>query len=337
LLVEQRNHIGGNTYDYFNDDGILVKKYGPHIFHTNYQNVWEYLNLFTRFNNYVHHVIANVRGKEMYLPITIETLEKLYDYPFDEQSMKVFLDSRKISIPVIKNSEDVILSQLGRELYDLFFKYYTKKQWGVYPDQLDAAVTSRLPVRFNRDTRYFTDQFQGIPELGYTEMFKRMLDHKNITVQLNTDYKDIVDSIEFSNMIYTGPIDQFFNYQFGKLPYRCLEFKFKTLDIEKYQNGSVVNFPNEFEYTRITEFKHFYFQKHPKTTICYEFPFSEGDPYYPIPNTENKIMYEKYRCEADKLQNVRFVGRLAQYAYMNMDQVVKNSLGLFEKMRQAAL
>ncbi|HDL01954.1 MAG TPA: UDP-galactopyranose mutase [candidate division Zixibacteria bacterium] len=332
LLVETRNHIGGNTYDYYNEDGLLIQKYGPHIFHSNLRDVWDYLCRFTEWNGYVHRVIAVVRGKEVSLPINLDTMERLYERKFTSEELEKYFEQHRVKLDRIRNSRDVVVSQVGEELYDLFFKNYTKKQWGIYPDELDPEVTKRLPVRFNRDTRYFTDRYQGIPKHGFTRMFERMIDNKNIHLLLKTDYREIIDSVDYNKLIYTGPIDYYFDYMFGELPYRSLDFKFETLDMEKYQNAGVVNYPNDYNYTRITEFKHFYFQQHHKTTICYEYPMAEGDPYYPIPKPECREIYQKYKKEADKLRSVYFIGRLAQYKYLNMDQVVAGALKLFEEL-----
>jgi UDP-galactopyranose mutase len=332
LLLEKRNHIGGNAYDYYNEDGILVQKYGPHIFHTKFKEVWRYLCLFTEWNGYVHRVLAKVKGKEVYLPINLDTVERLYDRKFTPEELKEFFEQRKLKVDRIRNARDVIVSQVGKELYELFFKNYTKKQWGIYPDKLDPQVTSRLPVRFNRDTRYFSDKYQGIPKYGYSKMFEKMTANRNIHILLNTDYREIMNSVKFNKLVFTGPVDYFFDYVHGTLPYRSLDFKFKTLNIEKYQNAAVVNYPNDYAYTRITEFKHFYFQKHDKTTICYEFPKSIGDPYYPIPKPEYHEIYLKYKKEAEKLKNVYFVGRLAEYRYLNMDQVINETLELFKRI-----
>lgn len=333
LIIDKRNHIGGNAYDYFNRDGILVQKYGPHIFHTNYKDVWDYLSRFTKWNRYVHRVIAKVNGKEVYLPINFCTMERLYCRKFTSEDFDEYLKQKRLDLKEIKNSRDVFVSQVGEELYELFFKNYTKKQWGVYPDELDPQVASRLPIRCNRDTRYFTDTYQGIPKDGYTRMFEKMLNNKNIHVLLNTDYREIIKIVKFDKLIFTGKIDYFFDYIYCKLPYRSLDFKFKTLDIEKYQNAAVINYPNDHEYTRITEFKQFYFQKHHKTTICYEYPKDEGEPYYPIPNTGCQEIYIKYKKQAEKIKNLYFIGRLAQYKYLNMDQVVDIALRLFERLK----
>jgi UDP-galactopyranose mutase len=337
LLVEQRNHIGGNCYDCYNNDGIIIQKYGPHIFHTTSKEVWDYLSQFTEWNGYVHRVIANVNGMEVYLPINIETMEKLYGYRFTPDELQAYFEKKRLKLNNIENSRDVVVSQVGEELYELFFKNYTKKQWGVYPDELDAQVTKRLPVRFNRDTRYFADRYQGIPKHGFARLFENMLDHKNIRILLNTDYKYIIDEISYEQLIYTGPIDYFFDYKYGPLPYRSLEFKLETIDTEKYQNAAVVNYPNDHDFTRITEFKQFYIQKHHKTTICYEYSKEVGEPYYPIPNKTCLSIYERYKADAGLLKHVYFLGRLAQYRYYNMDQVVETALRFYNNQDQARL
>jgi UDP-galactopyranose mutase len=337
LLVEQRDHIGGNAYDYYNKAGILVQKYGPHIFHTNSKNVWDYLSKFTEWNSYTHKVLAKVNGKEVPLPINLETMELLYSRDFTSKTLKDYFGKNRIKVNKIENSRDVVISQVGEEIYELFFKNYTKKQWGVYPDELAPEVTGRLKTRLNRDTRYFTDSYQGIPKYGYTRMFERMLDNKNIRVLLNKDYKDVIESVKFNVIIFTGAIDCYFDYRFGKLPYRSLDFRFETLDLERYQNAGVINYPNEHNYTRITEFKQLYLQSSCKTTICYEYPASEGPPYYPIPKPENKKLYLKYKKEAKKLENAYFVGRLARYKYLNMDRVVADALVVFDEQIKISL
>jgi len=337
LVVEKRNHIGGNAYDYWNKEHILVQKYGPHIFHTNIEEVWNYLCQFTEWNRYIHRVIAKTKGKEVYIPINLDTMERIYCRKFTPEELKDFFEKQKVKIDEIKNSRDVVISQIGEELYELFFKNYTKKQWGVYPEDLNPQVLNRLPIRFNRDTRYFTDKYQGMPKYGYSKMFSQMFNNRNIQILLNTDLKKIISKIKFNRIIYTGPIDYYFDYIYGKLSYRSLDFKFETLNLEKYQNSAVVNYPNDYNYTRITEFKHFYPQiynnKMNKTTICYEFPKDEGDPYYPVPKRECEEIYFKYKNEIKKLKNVYFIGRLAQYKYLNMDQVVAEALKLFNRIR----
>ncbi len=264
-------------------------------------------------------------------------MEQLYDRTFTVEEMEQYLEMVRVPMDAVRNSRDVVVSQVGEELYELFFHNYTKKQWGVYPEELAAEVTRRLPVRFNRDTRYFSDTYQGIPTHGYTRMFERMLDHPNIELLLNTDYRDVLGEISCKGVIYTGPIDEFFDYRYGKLPYRSLRFDFVHLNVPQFQNAAVVNYPNDHDYTRITESKQFYFQQSPGTTICYEYPQNDGDPYYPMPMEESRELYRLYSEEAQKLHNVHFVGRLAEYRYMNMDQVVERGLELFRKIAEGEL
>jgi UDP-galactopyranose mutase len=332
LIVDKRPHIGGNTFDYFNADGILVHKYGPHIFHTNSREIYDYLGQFTAWRPYEHRVLASVDGMFVPIPINLDTINKLYGLSLSSAQMTVFLESKAIRKDRIVTSEDAVVSKVGTELYEKFFKYYTKKQWGLDPSQLDAAVAARIPTRNNRDNRYFTDTYQSMPLHGYTKMFENMLSHPNISVLLNTDYKDIVDEIPFSEMIYTGPVDYFFDYCYGKLPYRSIEFKFETYDAETFQPTGTVNYPNEHPYTRTTEFKYLTGQKHAKTSVVYEYPMAEGDPYYPVPRPENAELYKKYQLLAMASPKVHFAGRLATYKYYNMDQVVAQSLTLFKKI-----
>ena len=332
LIIDKRNHIGGNAYDHYNDDGILVHKYGPHIFHTNCPEVFEYLSQFTKWRFYEHKVLASVDNQLLPIPINLTTVNKLYNLNLSSGELEKFFEKSRVDIKEIRTSEDVVLNQVGKDLYEKFFKNYTKKQWGVYPSELDKAVTSRIPTRTNTDDRYFTDDFQYMPLNGYTRMFENMLSHRNIHILLNTDYKTIENIIPYKNMIYTGPVDEYFEFCFGKLPYRSLQFKHETLDITQLQAVAVVNYPNDHAYTRITEYKHLTGQVSNKTSITYEFPSSEGDPYYPVPRAENAELYQKYKGLADSLTNVHFVGRLATYKYYNMDQVVAQSLTTFKKI-----
>jgi UDP-galactopyranose mutase len=333
LLIDKRPHIGGNAYDHYNEHGILVHRYGPHIFHTNSREVFEYLSQFTEWHTYEHHVLASVDGQLVPIPINLDTLNQLYGMNMTSSDVEKFLAQVAEPISQPKTSEDVVLKRVGRELYEKFFRNYTRKQWGLDPSQLDAAVTSRIPVRTNRDARYFTDTYQAMPRHGYTRMFEKMLDHPNIKVMLNTDYKEVVAEIGYREMVYTGPIDEFFDFEYGKLPYRSLQFKHETLNKEWNQPVAVVNYPNEHLYTRITEFKHLTGQEHPtKTSIVYEFPQSEGDPYYPVPRPENAELYKKYKQLADATPGVHFVGRLATYKYYNMDQVTAQALTTFAKI-----
>lgn len=334
LIIDKRNHIGGNAYDHYNEDGILVHKYGPHIFHTNSKEVFEYLSNFTDWRPYEHWVLASVDGQHVPMPINLDTINKLYGTNMTSFEVDAFLASQAEEVPVIRTSEDVVVSKVGRELYEKFFRNYTRKQWGLDPSELDKSVTSRVPTRTNRDRRYFTDTYQAMPLHGYTKMFEKMLDHPNIKVMLNVDYHEIINVIPYKEMIFTGPVDEYFDYKFGKLPYRSLEFKHETLNKEHHLEAPVVNYPNEHLYTRITEFKALTGQQHPKTSIVYEFPRAEGDPYYPIPKPENAELYNKYKKLADETPNVHFVGRLATYKYYNMDQVVAQALTVYKKLTE---
>lgn len=337
LIIDKRNHIGGNTYDYYDDSGVLVHKYGPHIFHTNSRDVYDYLGQFTDWRPYEHRVLASVDGQLVPLPINLDTLNTLYGLHLTSDEAEAFLQQRAAKITPVRTSEDVVLSRVGKELYEKFFKGYTRKQWNMDPSELDATVTARVPVRTNRDNRYFTDTYQVMPLHGYTRMFEKMLSHENIKIMLNADFKEIQKTVAHKSVIYTGPIDSYFDYCYGKLPYRSIDFKFETHDTETYQPTGTVNYPNEQAYTRITEFKYLTGQKHSKTSVVYEFPKAEGDPYYPIPTSENAAMYKKYELLARTLSDTYFTGRLGTYKYYNMDQVVAQSLSLFKKLVQPGL
>ena len=332
LIIDKRPHIGGNTYDYFDDAGILVHKYGPHIFHTNSREIFDYLGQFTAWRPYEHRVLASVDGRLVPLPINLDTINQLYGLQLSSAQVEAFLEEHAEKKDRIVTSEDAVVSKVGRELYQKFFKNYTKKQWGLDPSELDASVAARIPTRCNRDDRYFTDTYQAMPLHGYTRLFQQMLSHPNISIMLNTDYKEIEKSIPFKEMIYTGPVDYYFDYCYGKLPYRSIEFAFDTIESEKFQPTGTVNYPNEQAYTRITEFKYLTGQQHPKTSIVYEYPKAEGDPYYPIPRPENTELYKRYQLLTNATPHVHFTGRLATYKYYNMDQVVAQSLALYKKL-----
>jgi UDP-galactopyranose mutase len=334
LIIDKRNHIGGNAYDHYNNDGILIHKYGPHIFHTNSKEVFQYLSHFTPWRPYEHKVLASVDGQLVPIPINLNTINQLYGLNLNSAEVESFFESRAEKVTRVRTSEDVVVSKVGRELYEKFFRGYTRKMWDLDPSELDSSVTARVPTRTNRDNRYFTDTYQAMPLYGYTFMFQQMLSHPNIKVMTNADYKDIIDIIPFKNLIYTGPIDEYFDYCYGKLPYRSLEFKFETIDAEYFQPTGTVNYPNEQLYTRITDFKYLTGQKHPKTAIVYEFPKAEGDPYYPVPRPENAELYKKYQQLAASMKNTYFVGRLATYKYYNMDQVVAQALTAFKKIME---
>ncbi|WP_294200979.1 UDP-galactopyranose mutase [uncultured Chryseobacterium sp.] len=332
LIVDKRSHIGGNAYDYYNEDGILVHQYGPHIFHTNSEEVFRYLSRFTDWRPYEHRVLGSVDGQLVPIPINLTTINKLYGKNLTSDEVVDFLASKAEARKPVLTSEDVVINAVGKELYEKFFRGYTRKQWDLDPSELDASVTARVPTRTNSDDRYFTDTFQAMPKNGYTEMFRKILSHPNIHIMLNTNFRDVVNLIPHKKLIYTGPIDGYFDFRFGKLPYRSIDFKFETLDQDQYQATGTVNYPTSNLYTRITEFKHLTGQVHHKTTVVYEYPTGEGDPYYPIPRKENQEIYNRYKKLADEMPEVYFTGRLGTYKYYNMDQVVAQSLALFRKI-----
>ena len=336
LLIDRRDHVGGNAFDVKNEAGILYHKYGPHIFHTNSEQVVEYLSQFTQWRPYEHRVLAQARGQLVPIPINRTTLNQLFglDLKTDAEA-EAYLASRAEPVADIQTSEDVVINAVGRELYELFFRGYTRKQWGLDPSELDKQVTSRIPTRTNTDDRYFTDTFQAMPRDGYSAMFKRMLDQPGIEIRTGVDFRDVRDEVDAAHIIYTGPIDEYFDFRFGKLPYRSLKFDHQTLDEEQHQPVAVVNYPSpDVPYTRITEYKHLTGQEHPQTTITYEYPSAEGDPYYPVPREENQALYKKYEELADSTPGVTFVGRLATYRYYNMDQIVGQALATFRRIRQ---
>jgi UDP-galactopyranose mutase len=336
LVVDKREHVAGNAYDCLNADGILIHKYGPHIFHTNSDKVVSYLSRFTQWRPYEHRVLSHVDGQLLPVPINLDTINKLYGLSLDAAGMEKFLASRTVTPPAIRTSEEVVISRVGRELYEKFFRNYTRKQWGLDPSQLDSSVAGRIPVRFDRDDRYFTDSFQAMPLKGYTYMFERMLDHPNISLQLGTSYTQARRTYPNATIIYTGAIDEYFGFCYGALPYRSLEFKHETHDHPVFQPAPVINYPNDHAYTRVTEFKYLTGQQHAKTSIVYEYPRAEGDPYYPIPRPENAALYARYRELAERDSKVHFCGRLANYRYLNMDQVVAQALTTFRQIAGTA-
>jgi UDP-galactopyranose mutase len=332
LLIDKRNHVGGNAYDCYDDSGILIHKYGPHIFHTNSEDVVHYLSQFTQWRPYQHRVLASVDGQLVPMPINLDTINRLYGTNLSTFELETFFQSVAEPRAETRTSEDVVVSKIGRELYEKFFRNYTRKQWGLDPSELDASVTSRVPVRTNRDDRYFGDRFQAMPLHGFTRLFEKMVAHPNINVLLNADYREVRDWVPHREVIYTGPIDEYFNFCHGKLPYRSLEFHFETLPTVQHQPVAVINYPNDNAYTRVTEFKHLTGQEHAKSTLVYEYPRAEGDPYYPVPRAENAELYRRYKALADATTGVHFVGRLATYRYYNMDQVVAQALAEFGRI-----
>lgn len=334
LVIEKRGHIGGNVYDSYNEDGILIHNYGPHIFHTNDREVYEYLSCFTSWRDFWHRVLTYVDGNLIPMPITVETINKLYNLNLNCFQVEEFLSKQAVEIKEIKTSKDVALSKVGQVIYEKIFENYTKKQWGMDPAELDTSVISRIPVRTNRDTRYFNDKYQGMPLHGYTKMCERMAANKNIKLLLNTDYKEVINDISYDTLIYTGAVDEFYDFKYGKLTYRSVNFVFETHESEVYQEAPVVNYPNDYDFTRITEYKQLTGQQHSKTTIGKEFPSAVGEPYYPFPTGEHRKQYGLYAADMEKEQNVVFIGRLAEYRYYNMDAVVRRALDEFEKLKK---
>jgi UDP-galactopyranose mutase len=332
LLIDRRCHVGGNAYDRFDKAGVLIHQYGPHIFHTNSAAIVDYLSQFTDWRPYEHRVLAHVDGQLVPIPINLDTVNRLYGLSLTSAELEGWLAARAEAVARIRTSEDVVVSQVGRELYEKFFRGYTRKQWGLDPAELDKSVTARVPTRTSRDDRYFTDKFQVMPAQGYTRMFERMLAHPNIKIMLQTDFREIRDIVPYRRLVFTGPIDEFFEYRYGKLPYRSLRFEHVTLDTARHQPVAVVNYPQDEAYTRVTEYKHLTGQEHPKTSLTYEFPSDEGDPYYPVPQPRNAELYKRYERLAAATPDVVFVGRLATYRYYNMDQVVGQALATFARI-----
>jgi UDP-galactopyranose mutase len=349
LVCDVRSHVAGNAYDHVNADGILVHKYGPHIFHTNSERVYRYLSHFTQWRPYEHTVKAHVETSSgvKYLPVPINrtTVNELYGLDLQtDEACEAYFRSVAEPLDVCKTSEDAVVSKVGRDLYERFFRGYTRRHWGLDPSELDAAVTARIPVRTNTDDRYFGDRYQVMPLHGYTKMFERILAHPNITVVLGADYRDVQQRISYREMVYTGPVDAFYDYRYGKLPYLSLDFEHQTVDLppgqERALPAPVVNFPNEDSpYDRVTEFKALTGQQHAKTSLVYEIPKPKGggDPYYPVPRPENAELYRKYKTLVDATPGVHFAGRLATYQYYNMDQVVAQALTLFDRLTQPRL
>jgi UDP-galactopyranose mutase len=330
--VDARDHVAGNAYDPFDEHGIRIHRYGPHIFHTSSERVVEYLSQFTAWRPYEHRVLSHVEGRDVPMPICSRTIAALYGLDLDAAGMRAFFDARRDGTREIRNSEDAIVARVGRELYDLLFAGYTRKQWGVDARDLDASVCGRIPIRMSGDDRYFSDAFQAMPRDGFTALFDKMLAHPKIDVVLGTRFEDIADRVRFDRIVYSGPIDAYFGNCFGALPYRSLEFQFETHPIERYQRTAVVNYPGPEAYTRITEFKNLTGQRHAQTTIAREYSRATGDPFYPIPRAENRALYAKYAAKAAAERHVTFVGRLAEYRYYNMDQVVASALAAFEQL-----
>jgi UDP-galactopyranose mutase len=334
-LIERKNHIAGNACDEHDANGVLIHRYGPHIFHTRDKQVFDFLSQFTEWRPYEHRVLSMVDGIAYPFPINRDTINRLYGLNLDEAGAETFLARAREARDPIRTSEDVILASVGRDLYEKFFLNYTRKQWGLEPSQLKAGVAARIPVRTNTDDRYFTDPFQYMPLHGYTKMFAAMLDHPGIELELGVDFlaerQALLDRAAngetVPHVVYTGPLDAWFDHCYGRLPYRSLRFEHEHLPhMARYQAVGTVNYPNEHAYTRITEYKHLTGQTHAGTSITREYPIAEGEPYYPIPGTDNEALSQRYLARAAEEKSVTFIGRLAEYRYYNMDQVVAAAL-----------
>ncbi len=339
LVIDKRDHIAGNCFDYIDENGVLIHKYGPHAFHTNSEKVWNYLVQFTELNGYEHRVLASIDGKNVPVPFNLTSLKMLFPADYAEKMEKLLLDKygygKKIPIFDLRSTGDEALTELADYIYEKVFLGYTTKQWGLQPEELDKSVTSRVPVFISTDDRYFQDKFQGIPVNGYTAMFKKILDNELIDVKLNTEFKDLSDDIRYEKLIFTGALDEFYGYRFGELDYRSLRFESINYKKEHFQEIAQLNFPNDYEYTRITEFKYMTRQNSASTTVAYEYPEkfenSKNERYYPIPRDESQIVYRKYADLARQEKNIFFIGRLPEYKYYNMDAIVIAALDLFEK------
>jgi UDP-galactopyranose mutase len=334
LVIDRRPHIAGNAFDEYDAAGILVHRYGPHIFHTNSPDVFAYLSRFTAWRPYEHRVLASVHDRLVPIPINRTTINALFGRRLrSDAAVERFLAERAEPVGERRTAEDVVVGSVGRELYELFFRGYTRKQWGLDPSELDASVTARVPARTGLDDRYFTDRYQAMPANGYTALFQRLLDHPLIDVRTGVDLAVVRDREDYGEMVYTGPIDAFFGQRFGPLPYRSLRFEFETIPVERHQPVATVNYPDEaVPYTRITEFKHLTGQEREVTTIVREYPTADGDPYYPIPRPQNAERYRRYERLAEATPGVRFIGRLATYRYYNMDQVVAQALATYRRI-----
>jgi UDP-galactopyranose mutase len=337
LVVDRRSHLAGNAYDYLDSHGVLVHAYGPHIFHTNARPVVEYLSRFTDWHPYEHRVVAKVGEQLLPIPINRTTVNELYGLELESDAeVEAFYAERSEPTALVRTSEDAVVSKVGWDLYEKFFRGYTRKQWQRDPKELHASVCARIPTRTNTDDRYFTDWHQAMPTDGYTAMFERILDHPLIEVRLDTDFDDVRDDVDYGRLVYTGPIDAFFDYEYGALPYRSLEWKLRN---EPTPGGGFVlpagsiNYPDErVEHTRVTEFRQMTGQTHESSTLAVEYPRSEGDPYYPIPRDDTRALYKRYEARAVDLPDTTFVGRLARYQYLNMDQVVAQALAAFREL-----
>ena len=350
IVLEKKSHIAGNSYDYRDENGIMIHKYGSHIFHTNNEKVWEYLKQFTDFNTYMHKVVGIIDGIEAQIPFNFHTLYEVFPETMAKRLEIKLLDAfpynSKVPILEFQKQDDDDLQYLANYVYEKIFLNYTTKQWGVSPKDVDGAVTARVPVYLSLDDRYFQDKYQGIPLNGYTKVVENMLNHKNIELHLNTDYetfrKNTENLYDWNNVriFYTGSIDEFFNYKYGQLPYRSVNFKFETHDVEFYQSHACINYPNNYDFTRIHEYKHYLNDRSDKTVIAKEysefFELGKNERCYPIASDENFELYRKYLEDAKNLENVYFLGRLGDYKYYNIDTAIARALEVFENITNQA-
>ncbi len=337
-IIDSKNHIGGNCFDYFTDDGIDVHQYGTHIFHTDKKEVWDFLSRFTQWYPYQHEVKALIDGQFVPVPFNFNSIEKLFPTSMAKRFIEALLEefpiNQKVPILKLRESSNSDLQFLADYVYEKIFLHYTVKQWGVKPEDLDPLVTGRVPVFVGRDNRYFQSKYQGIPLEGYTKMFERMLDHPNIEVKLETPFShDMLK--DYDRCFFTGAIDEYFNYRYGQLPYRSLKFDFLTFDRPYFQSNSVVNYPCNYDFTRIGEYKYFLDTQCDSTVVSYEYPeafeLGKNERYYPIVNEENNALYQKYLALAEQEPKVTFLGRLGDYKYYDMDTAVERALNLFNK------
>jgi len=341
LVIDSKDHIAGTCFDYKDENGITVHKYGPHIFRTSSKEVWDFLSRYTKWYPFMHHVLGVIDGIEVPIPFNLDSMHKVFPEQLanrlEEKLIQKFGFNKKVPILELRKTDDEELTFLAEYIYQKVFLGYTLKQWNYTPEQLDPSVTGSVPVYISRDSRYFQEKYQGIPQDGYTAMFEKMLSHPNITVQLNTKFEDIKDNISYSRLLYTGPIEEFFDYKYGKLPYRSLDIRFETYDEELFQNAPVVNYPENYDFTRIAEYKYFLNEKSSKTVLSFEYPedFENGknDRIYPILNPENQAIYDKYLADAKKLSNVYFLGRLGAYRYYDMNRTIAGAFDVFNEIK----
>lgn len=343
LVIDAKPHLGGNCYDYYDENGICVHKYGTHIFHTDIQKAWDFAGRFTKWHPYMHKVLGMIDGQLVPIPFNLNSIRMLFPESMakrlEDKLVEMFGFNRKVPILELRKTADSDLNFLAEYVYQKVFLIYTQKQWGVRPEDLDPSVTGRVPVYVSRDDRYFQNRWQGIPLNGYTAMMEQMLDHPNITVKLNTSWNDIKDEADVRNgrIFYSGAVDELMDWQFGELPYRSVELDFRTYDREFFQPNSVVNYPENYDFTRIGEYKYFLDDKSPKTVVSFEYPSpyirGRNEPYYPIANEANAALYGRYVEEAKKLYpGITFLGRLGDYRYYDMDKAINRALEIAENI-----